>query len=142
MTSGPQPRPPGWQQEHARRYRETEGADGHIWNGVPTLLLTTRGRRSGEPRTTPLIYGRDGDRFLVVGSVGGTDRHAQWYRNLLAAPEVEVQVLAERFKARARAADDTEKPGLWKTMTAVWPGYDDYQARTQRKIPVIIIERL
>ena len=135
------PGDPGWQQEHRRRYEATNGEDGHIWNGAPILLLTTAGRKSGKPYTTPLIYGRDGDNYLIVGSRGGAETHAQWYLNLDANPEIEVQVLADKFKARARTATPEEKPALWKTMTAVWPAYDDYQQRTQRDIPVVIIER-
>ena len=131
----------GWQAEHARRYLETNGEDGHIWNGVPTLLLTTTGRRSGEPYTTPLIYGQDGDRYIVVASRGGAPEHPQWYRNLLAQPEVEVQVGAERFPAWARPASAEEKPALWKLMAAIWPAYDEYQTRTTRDIPVVILER-
>jgi deazaflavin-dependent oxidoreductase (nitroreductase family) len=138
---GPGGRPPGWQQEHARRYRETGGQDGHIWEGVTTLLLTTKGRLSGQPRTTPLIYGRDGGRYLVVASRGGAPKHPDWYENLIAQPAVEVQVMADRFKARARPATAAEKPALWKTMTAIWPAYDEYQARTTREIPLVIIER-
>jgi len=138
---GPGGRPPGWQQEHARRYRETGGQDGHIWEGVTTLLLTTMGRRSGQSRTTPLIYGRDGGRYLVVASRGGAPKHPDWYENLIAQPAVEVQVMADRFKARARPATAAEKPALWKTMTAIWPAYDESQARTTREIPLVIIER-
>jgi len=138
---GPTSRPPGWQQEHARRYIESGGKDGHIWEGVPTLLLTTTGRRSGQPRTTPLIYGRDGDRYLVVASRGGAPQHPAWYENLTARPDVRVQVMAERFTARARTASKAEKPALWKTMAAIWPAYADYQARAAREIPVVIIER-
>ena len=140
MTQQGRPQP-GWQREHLRRYLETNGADGHLWNGVPTLLLTTKGRRSGQPYTTPLIYGRDGDAYLVVASKGGADSHPDWYRNLVANPEVEVQVLAERFKARARTASPQEKPALWQKMTQIWPAYDEYQARTRRPIPVVILER-
>ena len=92
MTT-PQPaagnRPPGWQQEHAKRYIATGGKDGHIWEGVPTLLLTTTGRRSGQTRTTPLIYGRDGDRYVVVASRGGAPAHPAWYENLTAQPEIQ-----------------------------------------------------
>jgi deazaflavin-dependent oxidoreductase (nitroreductase family) len=141
-TARPAPggRQPG-EQEHARRYMEIGGRDGHIWEGVPTLLLTTRGRRSGESRTTPLIYGRDGDRYLVVASRGGAPEHPGWYQNLVAHPEIQVQVMADRFKARARTATAAERPALWKTMAAVWPAYDEYQARTAREIPVVIIER-
>ena len=133
-------RPSGWQAEHARRYVATGGAEGHMWNGVPTLLLTTTGRRSGEPFTTPLIYGREGNRYIIVASYGGAPRHPQWYRNLRARPEVEVQVLAERFRSRARPATPAEKPALWKLMADIWPAYDQYQARTSRVIPVVILE--
>jgi deazaflavin-dependent oxidoreductase (nitroreductase family) len=135
------PGTPGWQQDHRRRYEATNGEDGHIWNGAPILLLTTTGRKSGTKYTTPLIYGRDGANYLIVGSVAGSEKHAQWYRNLVANPEIEVQVLADKFKAKARTALAEEKPALWKTMTAVWPAYDDYQKRTQRDIPVVVIER-
>ncbi len=134
-------RPPGWQQEHARRYVESGGKDGHIWEGVTTLLLTTTGRRSGQARTTPLIYGRDGDRYVVVASRGGAPQHPAWYENLAARAEVTVQVMADRFKARARTASAAERPALWKTMAAIWPPYDEYQAKTSRTIPVVILER-
>ena len=134
-------REPGWQARHAQRYIETNGAEGHIWNGVPTLLLTTKGRRSGESRTTPLIYGTDGDRYLVVASRGGAPQHPGWYLNLVDQPEVEVQVGPERFAARARAATAEEKPALWKRMNEIFPSYDEYQTRTTREIPVVIIER-
>jgi len=139
---GPGARPPGWQQEHARRYIETGGRDGHIWEGVTTLLLTTTGRRSGQSRTTPLIYGRAGDRYLVVASRGGAPTHPGWYENLVAQPVVQVQVMADRFSARARPATAAEKPALWKTMTAIWPPYDEYQKRTAREIPLVILERI
>ena len=131
----------GWQADHARRYLATDGAEGHLWRGVPTLLLTTTGRRTGRPYTTPLIYGEDGGRYLVVASKGGAPEHPQWYRNLLAQPEVQVQVGAERFRARARPASAEEKPALWKLMAGIWPDYDAYQTRTTRDIPVVILER-
>ncbi|HEY7294582.1 MAG TPA: nitroreductase family deazaflavin-dependent oxidoreductase [Dehalococcoidia bacterium] len=131
-----------WQDEHARRYIASNGADGHIWNGVPTLLLTTTGRRSGEPRLSPLIYGKDGDRYLIVASRGGAPDHPHWYKNLVANPEVQLQVGAERFAARARPATPAEKPALWKIMTGIWPGYDEYQAKTSREIPIVILERI
>jgi deazaflavin-dependent oxidoreductase (nitroreductase family) len=124
------------------RYIASGGQDGHIWEGVPTLLLTTTGRRSGQSRTTPLIYGRAGARYLVVASRGGAPAHPEWYQNLVAQPDVHVQVMADRFKARALTATAAEKPALWKTMTAIWPPYDEYQARTKREIPVVIIERI
>lgn len=126
-------------QEHVRRYRETEGAVGYLWNGVPTLLLTTRGRRSGEPRTTPLIFGRDGDHYLVVASKGGAPHHPLWYLNLLESPEAEIQVGADRLRVTARRATDDEKSRLWDVMVELWPNYEQYQSRTQRAIPVVIL---
>jgi deazaflavin-dependent oxidoreductase (nitroreductase family) len=127
--------------EHVARYRETAGEEGHDWQGTKTLLLTTTGRRSGEPRELPLIYGRDGDDYLVVASKGGAPAHPAWYLNLEQDPEVEVQVGAERFKARARTATADERPRMWKTMTTEWPAYDDYQTKTDREIPIVVITR-
>jgi deazaflavin-dependent oxidoreductase (nitroreductase family) len=127
--------------EHVERYVETNGNEGHDWNGTQTLILTTRGRRSGEPRRNALIYGRDGDDYLVVASMGGAPRHPKWYLNLVDNPEVEVQVKADRFRAKARPATPEEKRRLWPIMVEHWPSYDDYQRRTQRDIPVVILER-
>jgi deazaflavin-dependent oxidoreductase (nitroreductase family) len=128
-------------QEHVRRYLETDGAEGHEWQGTHTLILTTTGRRSGEPRSTPLIYGRHGGDYLVVASKGGAPAPPAWYRNLVEHPEVTVQVKGDRFTAKARTAGPGEKPQLWKTMTAEWPAYDEYQTRTDRDIPVVVLER-
>lgn len=133
--------PQGWVHEHIRRYVETGGADGHLWNGVPTLLLTTRGRSTGLLRRTALIYGRDGDGYLVVASQGGALEHPQWYRNLLADPAATVQVGPEEFAARARTASRPERDRLWPVMTAIWPAYDEYQTKTDREIPVVVLER-
>lgn len=132
----------GWQADHARTYIETDGKEGHIWRGVPTLLLTTTGKRTGEPYTTPLIYGEDNGRYLVVASYGGAAKHPQWYRNLVAQPEVGLQVGADRFSARARTATAEEKPALWQKMADIFPSYTDYQAKTERDIPVVILERI
>jgi deazaflavin-dependent oxidoreductase (nitroreductase family) len=130
-------------QEHVRRYRETGGEYGHNWrNGSPTLLLTTTGRHSGEPRTTPLIYGRSGDDYLVVASHGGSAEPPAWYLNLREHPEAELQVLADTFRVRARAATPEEKPVMWREMTSHWPAYDDYQRKTEREIPVVVLERI
>jgi deazaflavin-dependent oxidoreductase (nitroreductase family) len=129
-------------EQHVRRYRETDGEHGHDWRGTSILLLTTTGRRSGEPRTHPLIYGRDGDDYLVVASKGGADQPPAWFVNLRANPEVEVQVLGERFRARAREATPEEKPRMWAEMVGHWPAYDEYQQRTSREIPVVVLERL
>ena len=133
---------PDWVKEHLERYRRTDGADGHEWRGVRTLLLTTTGRRSGKQTTTPLIYGQDGDRYVVVASRGGADAHPEWYLNLREDPNVDVQVGAERFPAIARTANSDEKPELWAAMARIWPAYEDYQKRTEREIPVVILERL
>jgi deazaflavin-dependent oxidoreductase (nitroreductase family) len=133
--------PKGWVGRHVREYVETDGKKGHRWSGVNTLLLTTRGRKTGRLRRTALIYGQDGDRYLVVASSGGSRSHPSWYLNLAANPEVEVQVGAERFAARAMTASPKERPRLWRLMSSIWPEYDGYQARTARQIPVVVIER-
>ena len=129
-------------QEHVDRYIETSGEEGFNWReGTEILILTTTGRKSGEQRSNALIFGRSGDDFLVVGSVGGRPKPPAWYLNLQANPEVTVQVKGDRFAARARTATDEEKPGLWKIMTAAWSHYDEYQQRTDRVIPVVILTR-
>jgi deazaflavin-dependent oxidoreductase (nitroreductase family) len=125
--------------EHVRRYRETGGEVGYVWNGAPTLLLTTTGRQSGEPRTAPLIFGRDGEDLLVVASVGGSPKHPAWYLNLQSDPRASVQVKAERFDVEAHTAPPDEKPRLWRIMNDVWPNYDVYQTRTDREIPVVVL---
>jgi deazaflavin-dependent oxidoreductase (nitroreductase family) len=127
--------------EHVSRYVETDGREGHDWNGAPTLILTTTGRKSGRRNSTPLIYGRRGDDYLVVASRGGADQPPAWYLNLQAHPEVEVQVLGDKFPARARTATAEEKPALWRQMAGIWPDYDNYQRKTERSIPVVILER-
>jgi deazaflavin-dependent oxidoreductase (nitroreductase family) len=130
-------------QEHVERYRQTDGEEGHEWRpGVYTLILTTKGRRSGQPRPTPLIYGTHDGGYLVVASKGGSDEPPAWYRNLTDNPDVEVQVGGDRFRARARTAGAEEKPALWRTMVGVWPAYDEYQQRTDRDIPVVVLERV
>ena len=126
-------------EEHVRRYRETDGEVGYLWNGAPTLLLTTRGRSSGQPRTSALIFGRDGDDYLVVASMGGAPQHPMWYRNLLADPRAEIQVKGQRLSVDARTAEETEKARLWDIMVGVWPNYDVYQTRTERVIPVVVL---
>ena len=128
-------------EKHVRRYTETDGAEGHEWQGTTVLILTTTGRRTGEPRATPLIYRKHGADYVVVASKGGADSHPAWYLNLLANPEVSVQVLGDRFTARARTARPAEQRELWREMTATWPAYDDYQRKTRRQIPVVVLER-
>ena len=108
-------------EEHVRRYRETDGDVGHIWKrGSKTLLLTTFGRRSGQPTTTPLIYENAGDNYVVVASKGGAPVHPGWYRNFTNNPTVEVQVKDEVFKAHARTATGDERERLWKLAAQQW----------------------
>ncbi|HET8952033.1 MAG TPA: nitroreductase family deazaflavin-dependent oxidoreductase [Solirubrobacteraceae bacterium] len=129
-------------EDHVRSYRETGGDVGHDWKrGTSILLLTTKGRRSGEEHTTPLIYGRSGDELVIVASKGGSDQPPGWYANLQADPEVEVQVRDDVFPARARTASADEKPELWEQMVGEWPDYDAYQERTDREIPVVLLQR-
>jgi len=126
--------------EHIRRYEETDGEVGHEWNGATCLVLTTTGRKTGLERKFALIYDRDGDNYLVVASKGGAPTHPGWYLNLVANPEVTVQVRGDRFAARARTATPEEKPRLWAIMTTNWPNYDVYATRTDRDIPVVVLE--
>lgn len=132
----------GWVAKHIRTYVESGGKKGHLWQGLPTLLLTTRGRRSGKLRRTALIYGQDGDRHVVVASNGGSADHPAWYLNVLAEPEVQVQVAADRFIARARPATAEERPRLWDQMAKIFPMYNTYRTKTDRDIPVVILERV
>ena len=127
--------------EHVRVYRETDGERGYEWRGTTILLLTTTGRRSGERRTTPLIHRTDGDRYVVVASKGGSPEHPDWFENLAADPDVEIQVKGERFAVEPSIAVGEERERLWELMAEVWPDYDDYAARTEREIPVVILTR-
>jgi deazaflavin-dependent oxidoreductase (nitroreductase family) len=129
-------------QEHVERYVETDGEEGHDWEqGTTVLILTTTGRKSGEERSTPLIYQPHGDDYLVVASKGGADEPPAWHLNIEEHPEVTLQVRDERFRACARTATPDEKPAMWQTMTATWPAYDEYQQQTDREIPVVVLER-
>lgn len=116
--------------------------EGYEWQGTTVLLLTTKGRKSGEPRELPLIFDEhDGD-YVIVASKGGAPTHPAWYLNLAEDPEVTVQVRADRFQARARTASADERPELWKLMNQSWPSYDEYQQKTDREIPVVVLERV
>ena len=134
---------PDWIQEHLTRYKETNGAEGHMWNGFPCLLLTTKGRKSQISRQLPLIYGeRNGD-YILVASKGGHSHHPSWYLNLEAEPIVELQVKDEKFQARTRTAKDSERQELWQLMSKLLPVYDEYRKRAgDREIPVVVCERL
>jgi deazaflavin-dependent oxidoreductase (nitroreductase family) len=128
--------------EHVRVYRETGGQRGYHWRGTTILLLTTLGRRSGEQRTTPLIQRVDGERWVVVASKGGAPENPLWFENLMAEPAVTIQVLDEVFAGRASVAEGAERERLWALMTEDWPAYNDYQEKTDRQIPVVVLERV
>jgi proline iminopeptidase len=129
--------------EHVRRYRETDGEVGHIWREDSTiLLLTTAGRRTGRETTTPLIYTLDGDTPVIVASQGGAPDHPGWFKNLVKDPDVGVQIKSEKFRARARVAEGEERERLWELMNEVWPHYDEYATRTDREIPVVVLDRM
>ena len=129
-------------EEHVRQYRATDGEVGYDWNGATCLLLTTTGRKSGEPRTLPLIFSPNDDSFVVIASQGGAPTHPSWYLNLLANPKVEIQVKGDHFRATARTAEGEERSKLWKLMTVNWPNYDEYTKRTDRVIPVVVLDKV
>jgi len=137
-----------WMKEHLRIYLETDGEHGHHFDAsarggpsaVPSLLLTTVGRRSGEPQQLPLFYGKVPGGYAIVASKGGAPSHPAWYLNLEAQPVVDVQVRARKFKARARVAEGEERAAIWQQMLEVWPFYEEYQANTDREIPVVVLE--
>jgi proline iminopeptidase len=135
--------------EHANRYVSSGGTDGHLYKvtqpgrpemTVPSLLLTTTGRRSGEKYMFPLFYGEVGASYFVIASKGGAPRHPGWYQNILADPAVEVQVGTKRMKARARTAAGAERTRLWEKALKFWPPYADYQRKTEREIPVVVLD--
>ena len=128
-------------QEHVEEYQRTDGQNGHDWQGTTTLLLTTTGRKSGEERTTPLIYQEhDGD-YLIVASKGGADTPPAWYLNLQENQSARVQVWGDVFDVDVRDATDEEKPEMWRKMAATWPDYDEYQKKTDRPIPIVVLSR-
>jgi deazaflavin-dependent oxidoreductase (nitroreductase family) len=129
--------------EHVARYIETDGEEGYSWKeGTKILVLFTKGRKSGEERANALIFEPDGDDYLIVASKGGAPAPPAWFLNLEDDPDaVEVQVKGDRFKARPRIANDEEKPRMWEKMTAAWAAYDDYQRKTDRTIPIVVLER-
>lgn len=142
MTVDPNetPTPPrtGWVAKHLAEYVATDGEKGHEWRpGVPTLLLTTRGRRSGTARRTPLIYVRDGDGYAVMASYGGAPHDPDWYLNLVADPDVIIQVGPDVMRATASTAEGERREALWARMAAVWPDYDVYATKTDRVIPIV-----
>lgn len=142
-------KPPAWVTEHLRRYRESGGAEGHLFDAtvagvpgfVPCLLLTTIGRRSGAKQTSPLFYTTAGEAYVIIGSKGGADTQPGWYLNLRANPIVEVQVGREQFPAHARVATGPERERLWEQIVHWIPLYSDYQQKTKRELPVVVLEK-
>jgi deazaflavin-dependent oxidoreductase (nitroreductase family) len=143
------PKLPSWIQDHMARYIATDGADGYLWDAslgggkgmIATLLLTTTGRKSGKALTLPLIFGQSGAEYVVVASKGGAPAHPAWYLNLQANPEVKVQIKGDKFAARARTANPQERAALWAKMVAIYGPYADYQMKTDREIPIVILKR-
>jgi deazaflavin-dependent oxidoreductase (nitroreductase family) len=141
---------PDWIKNHVARYIATDGADGYLWDAslgggkgmVATLLLTTTGRKSGSTRTLPLIFGHSGADYVVVASKGGAPTHPAWYLNLQSNPDVRVQVKGDKFAARAHTANAAERAALWPKMVAIYPPYEEYQAKTDRQIPVVVLTRV
>ncbi len=139
---------PDWIQDHVRQYLDSGGTEGHMWDSsvrggkdlIPTLLLVTIGRRSGDARTLPLIYGETDGGYVIVGSRGGTPSHPAWYLNLVAHPEVLLQVATKRLRATARTTSGAERQELWSRMVEIFPPYEEYQGRTEREIPVVVLE--
>ena len=144
------PNLPQWMVDHANTYLSSGGTDGHMYTAnmpdrpkltVPSLMLTTTGRKSGEKFMFPLFYGQDGDSYFVIASKGGAPQHPKWYLNLLAHPEVEVQVGTRHIKARARTAAGEERARLWEKSLEFWPPYADYQKKAvDREIPVVVLD--
>jgi F420H(2)-dependent quinone reductase len=126
--------------EQVRKYEETGGTEGAVLEGVPVIILTTRGRKSGKLRKSPLMRIEHDGKYAVVASMGGAPQHPVWYLNLVENPDVTLQDGARVLDLKARTASPDEKREWWPRLTAVWPAYDDYQARTERDIPVIILE--
>jgi deazaflavin-dependent oxidoreductase (nitroreductase family) len=124
---------------HVRKYEETGGKVGHDWNGTSCLILHDRGRKSGELHKHPLIYGKDGEDYVLIASKGGAPDHPGWYKNLLAHPDVEIQVWDKVIPVTARTANAAEKQHAWPIMTKQWPDYDKYQSGTSRDIPVVLL---
>ncbi len=132
------PKMPQWMVDHANKYLSSAPNYGDL--EVPSLLLTTTGRKSGEKYIFPLFYGKIGNGYIIVASKGGAPEHPGWYKNILGNPEVEVQVGTKKMKARARTASGAERAKLWQEAIKFWPPYTDYQKKTEREIPVVVLD--
>ena len=137
-----------WIAEHIKLY-DTDPEKAHMWDStplggpglLPTLLLTSKGRKSGEPRPLPLIYGEQDGAYVVIASKGGMPNHPVWFLNLEADPECEVRVGRKKLRARARVAEGEEREQLWKKMAEIYPPYDEYQKNARdRVIPVVVLD--
>jgi deazaflavin-dependent oxidoreductase (nitroreductase family) len=128
-----------WVADQTRTYLASGGAEGHESNGVHMLVLATTGRRTGIPRRTCLIYGTEGEDFVVVASDGGADENPAWFKNLQVDPSAGVQVGGRRFTARARVASQAERASLWLKMARIFRLYDEYTQKTEREIPIILL---
>jgi deazaflavin-dependent oxidoreductase (nitroreductase family) len=141
---------PDWQQTHLEHYLKTDGAEGHLVDftraggpaETPCLILKTMGRKSGEAKLMPLIYGQDGGRFVIVASKGGAPNHPAWFLNLEADPKVEFQVIDKKYRGLARITEAAERERLYAMMAGIYPPYIAYQAKTEREIPVVQLEPL
>jgi proline iminopeptidase len=138
---------PQWMKDHVDRYLKSGGKDGHMFTtpnqpglSVPSLLLVTKGRKTGKKHLFPLFYGEAGKSYFLVASKGGAPDHPGWYKNILANPEVELQVGTKTMKAKARTASGAERQKLWDNAITWWPPYFDYQKKTQREIPVVVLD--
>lgn len=144
------PNLPQWMLDHVGRYLSSGGTDGHMYTitpsnlptmTVPSLLLTTTGRKSGEKFLFPLFYGQSGSSYFVIASKGGAPAHPGWYRNILVDPNAEIQVGTAKIRVRARTATGEERTQLWDQAVKIWPPFADYQVKaTGREIPVVVLE--
>lgn len=138
---------PRWIDDHVELYLK-DPEKGHEWDSshvggpgiLPTLLLYTKGRKSGQIRPLPLIYGKSGDKFIIIASRGGAPEHPAWYENLLQEPQCEIQVASRRYKVIAHTASGAEREAMWQQLAQIYPTYNDYQAATKRQIPVVVLE--
>lgn len=130
----------GFMQDHIRRYLATDGADGHLMNGFPCLVLTTTGKKSGEQRQAAVIYGRHGTSYVVVASKGGSDTPPAWFVNLAASGKGHIQVQADKLDVNMRIAEGAEREQLWDMMAKIFPAYLEYQQKTARRIPVVVLD--
>ena len=138
MSSEPLDSATDWVAEHTRKYVETGGDEGYMWRGYPTLVLTTTGRKSGDLRRNALIFGRDGDDYILVASYGGRPQHPLWYLNLVADPSVTIQDRADVVRGTASTEPEGDyRDRLWSQMVAIYPPYEQYQAKTERHIQIV-----